>query len=128
TPITATPAASSGSSSASGGTAATTGTATTAAATTTTTTALNAVTPFSGGLIGDSAMVTVWVSKLPQPAGPIDPTVDAQETGGVSDIQRITYWLDGGLLKQELTSVTANDDQTALPPPGGKMVAREVVG
>jgi prepilin-type N-terminal cleavage/methylation domain-containing protein len=132
TPITATPTASGGSSS-SGGTSATTGTGTTgtataAATTTTTTTALNAVTPFSGGLIGDNTYVAVWVSKLPQPVGPIDPTADSQETGGVSDVRRIAYWLDGGLRKQTLTSVTANDDSTALPPPSGELVAAEVVG
>jgi hypothetical protein len=72
-------------------------------------------------------MVTVWISRLPQAPGPADPNVDAQETGGISDVRRVTYWWDGnGLVKKEISNVTADDDTTALPPASGDLIAAEV--
>ena len=132
TPITATPTSSGGSSSAasstSGSATTTTGTGTTGASTAGTssgtatggTTSLNAVTPFNGGVQGDSGQVTVWVSRVPPPpdgTAPNDPDA-AMQPLGASDIRRVSYWIasGGGLARQELLRVSASDDDAQMPP------------
>ncbi len=96
-----------------------------------TTTSFNAVTPFNMGVVGDATLLTLYVSRVPRWTG--DGTA---ETGGASDLHRITYWLstagDGGLARQDVDRVTA-DDEDAQPPPGVPnedrlIVAPEVVG
>ncbi len=115
-PIGPTTAAGSSSSAATG----TTGT--TAGATTTadTATAFDMVTPLNMGLQGDSGVLTVYVSKVPQLAGgsPSDQAAADQQQLDSCDIRRISYWLadTGGLARQEVKRVTADDDDTQLPP------------
>lgn len=75
-------------------------------------------TPLNMGLQGDSWQVTVYVSQVPKTGGDsgIDTNADTQPLGA-SDIHRITYWLaGGGLAKQDITRVTADDDSASLPP------------
>jgi prepilin-type N-terminal cleavage/methylation domain-containing protein len=126
TPITATAASPSSmsaaaSSSTTTGTTVTTGTAG-AATTAGTTTSLNAVTPFNGGLQGDNAQVTVWVSRVPKPPPDVaanDPSATMQQLG-YSDVRRVTYWIasNGGLARQEIDRVTDNNNEDTQLPPG----------
>jgi prepilin-type N-terminal cleavage/methylation domain-containing protein len=78
-------------------------------------------TALSMGLQGDSGQVTVYVSMVPKvnvEAGG-DRVSAEQQQQSASDIRRITYWLatsGGGLARQEIFRVTADDDDAALPP------------
>jgi hypothetical protein len=90
---------------------------------------------FNLGVQGDSATLTLYVSRLPRDAtggtDSNDPSV-AQP----SDLRRITYWLAGdpasplGLARQEVEFVTSNDQINVVPPdvpdPGSFVIAEEV--
>ncbi len=79
--------------------------------------ATDVVTPLNGGVQGDNNVLTLWVSRVPQlPTGPDAATAATQQLNS-SDLRRISYWLaDGGLARQEIDRVTADDDDTQLPP------------
>jgi prepilin-type N-terminal cleavage/methylation domain-containing protein len=74
------------------------------------------------GVQGDNQTLTIFVSRLP----PLDRTAydpsspNGQQQTGFSDQRRITYWLssagDGGLARQEILRVTADDENTQMPP------------
>jgi len=92
-------------------------TATVAVTSTTGDVASDVVTPLNGGVQGDGAVLTVWVSRVPKLAVGTDAVnADAQQLNS-SDLRRISYWMaDGGLARQELDRVTA-DDEDSQPPP-----------
>jgi prepilin-type N-terminal cleavage/methylation domain-containing protein len=75
-------------------------------------------TAFNMGLQGDATQVTVYVSTVPKvnvEGG--DRASAEQQQQSASDIRRITYWLTNtGLARQEVSRVTADDDDSALPP------------
>jgi prepilin-type N-terminal cleavage/methylation domain-containing protein len=78
------------------------------------------VTPFNGGVQGDNAVLTLWVSRLPVlPTGIDAATAETQQLNS-SDLRRISYWIasDGGLARQETDRVSAPEDDpdAALPP------------
>jgi prepilin-type N-terminal cleavage/methylation domain-containing protein len=75
-------------------------------------------TAFNMGLQGDASQVTVYVSTVPKVnAEGGDRAAAEQQQQSASDIRRITYWLtNSGLARQEVTRVTADDDDSALPP------------
>jgi prepilin-type N-terminal cleavage/methylation domain-containing protein len=76
-------------------------------------------TAFNMGLQGDASQVTVYVSTVPKVnvEGGGDRAAAEQQQQNASDIRRITYWLtNSGLARQEVTRVTADDDDSALPP------------
>src|SRR5262245_21721210 len=75
-------------------------------------------TAFNMGLQGDASQVTVYISTVPKVnAEGGDRAAAEQQQQNASDISRITYWLTGsGLARQEVTRVTADDDDSALPP------------
>jgi prepilin-type N-terminal cleavage/methylation domain-containing protein len=75
-------------------------------------------TAFNMGLQGDATQVTVYVSTVPKVnAEGGDRAAAEQQQQSASDIRRITYWLtNSGLARQEVTRVTADDDDSALPP------------
>jgi hypothetical protein len=79
--------------------------------------ATDVVTPLNGGVLGDALVLTVWVSRVPKVPAAMDSTnADAQPLNS-SDLRRISYWLtDSGLARQEIDRVTADDEDTALPP------------
>src|SRR5947209_3596910 len=73
-----------------------------------------------------SGRVTCWVVKPALPRTSTDPGADTQQVN-FSDVHRITYWVDGGLQRQDLrTNLTALDDTTTLPPTAGDKLADEV--
>ncbi len=74
------------------------------------------VTPFNSGVEGDSAVLTIYVSRVPPKASAFSGS-EGQPTG-VSDLKRVSYWLavDGGLARQEFDRVTSDDDSSQLPP------------
>lgn len=79
--------------------------------------AVDVVTPLNGGVIGDNVTLTVWASRVPQtPTGP--DAADAMTQQMMScDVRRISYWMaEGGLARQDLDRVTADDDDSQLPP------------
>lgn len=96
-------------------------------------TSFNVVTPLNMGVVGDGVMLTLYVSRVPRWSSASD--AEAQPTGA-SDLHRISYWLstaaDGGLARQVIDRVTADDEETQLPPgvPNEDLliVAPEVVG
>jgi len=75
-------------------------------------------TVFNMGLQGDASQVTVYVSTVPKVnAEGGDRAAAEQQQQNASDIRRITYWqTNSGLARQEVTRVTADDDDAALPP------------
>jgi prepilin-type N-terminal cleavage/methylation domain-containing protein len=75
-------------------------------------------TAFNMGLQGDASQVTVYISTVPKVnADAADRASAEQQQQSASDIRRVTYWLaNGGLARQEVSRVTANDDDAALPP------------
>lgn len=85
-------------------------------------TSTNVVQSLGIGVQGDNQTLTLYVSRLP----PLDDTAfdpsspNGQQQTGFSDQRRITYWLssasDGGLARQEVLRVTADDETTQLPP------------
>jgi prepilin-type N-terminal cleavage/methylation domain-containing protein len=79
--------------------------------------AADVVTPLNGGVVGDNAVLTVWASRVPQwGTGPDAVNADTQQISSC-DIRRISYWLaEGGLARQDLDRVTADDDDSQLPP------------
>jgi hypothetical protein len=88
------------------------------------------VTPFNSGVQGDVDRLTLFTARVPN-----NPRSDAEldsASNGTSDIRRITYWLAGdrGLARQDVTRVTADDDNTQLPPnvpdDGALVIAPEV--
>ncbi|MBX7102479.1 MAG: prepilin-type N-terminal cleavage/methylation domain-containing protein [Gemmataceae bacterium] len=100
----------------SGSTTTTTTSTTTSTTDTETATNLNAVTPLNGGVIGDGGRLILYVSRPPGAhRGASD--ADATPNGG-PDLRRIVWWLadDGGLARQEIARVTADDEGSRLPP------------
>ena len=81
------------------------------------------------GVIGDSSSLTLYVSRLPSEAWPSD---NNNQGAVVSDLRRVTYWMDsGGLCRQEVRVITSADAQdTSVPPSGADpaqcRLAREV--
>lgn len=75
-------------------------------------------TAFNMGLQGDATQVTVYVSTVPKVnAEGGDRASAEQQQQNASDIRRITYWMtNSGLARQEVSRVTADDDDSALPP------------
>lgn len=114
-------------------TAGTTGTtgATTTSSTPESSASLNVVSPFNCGLQGDQGVLTIYTARVPG-VGKSDPEIDSAPNGG-ADIRRITWWLtgDGGLARQEISRLSADDEGTQLPPnvsePQRFVVAPEVV-
>jgi type II secretory pathway component PulJ len=77
---------------------------------------LNAVTPLNGGVIGDADRLILFVSRAPgAQRGAAD--ADALPNGG-ADLRRVSWWLaaEGGLARQEIARVTADDEMSQLPP------------
>jgi prepilin-type N-terminal cleavage/methylation domain-containing protein len=92
-----------------------------------TTTATQVVLPL--GVIGDSSSLTLFITRVPSDAWP----GDDNQNPVVSDLRRVTYWLDGsnGLCRQELRVVTSQDAlDTSIPPgnvdPAKCLVSRRV--
>jgi hypothetical protein len=108
-------------------------TATVAVTSTTGDVASDVVVPLNGGVQGDNGVLTIWMSRVPKMAtGPDAINADTQQLNS-SDLRRISYWLaDGGLARQEIDRVTADDDDTQLPPnvtdEGRYIMAPEVTG
>src|SRR5437588_1403521 len=77
-----------------------------------------APTAFNMGLQGDASQVTVYISTVPKVnAEGGDRASAEQQQQSASDIRRITYWMtNSGLARQEVTRVTSDDDDSALPP------------
>jgi prepilin-type N-terminal cleavage/methylation domain-containing protein len=92
-------------------------TATVAVKSTTGDVAADVVTPLSGGVIGDNTVLTVWASRVPQvPTGADAVNADMQQLAS-GDVRRISYWMaEGGLARQDLDRVTADDEDSQLPP------------
>jgi Type II secretion system (T2SS), protein J len=71
-------------------------------------------------VVGDAGQVTVYAAAVPKVAVEAggDVAQAEQQQQSASDIHRITYWLanSGGLARQEMTRVTADDDASAMPP------------
>lgn len=104
-------------SSSSGAAPTTTDTTGSSATSTTTTTNLNAVTPFNCGVNGDLDRLTMFISRAPTISrGTAD--ADAAPNGVPPDVRRVTYWRasDLGLARQEISRVTAEGENSALPP------------
>lgn len=108
-------------------------TATVAVKSTTGDVASDVVTPLNGGVLGDNGVLTIWISRVPKlPTGQDAIQAESQQLNS-SDLRRISYWLaDGGLARQELDRVTADDDDSQLPPnvqdEGQLIMAPEVTG
>ena len=96
--------AAAGAAGAAAGAAGATGTTATGAATTdAAAVAANTTTPFQSGLIGDSATLTVFVSRSPNFGA-----MASDGTPNPSDVRRVSYWLqDDGLYRQEMPWVTS---------------------
>ncbi|HEY1377424.1 MAG TPA: type II secretion system protein GspJ [Gemmataceae bacterium] len=79
--------------------------------------ATDVVVPLNGGVQGDNNVLTLWVSRVPKlPTGADAALADTQQLNS-SDLRRVSYWLaDGGLARQDLDRVTADDDDSQLPP------------
>jgi len=90
---------------------------------------------FNLGVQGDTATLTLYVSRLPHD---VTNGLDSNDPSVVqpSDLRRITYWLAGdggnplGLARQAVKFVTSSDQISALPPdvsdPGSFVIAEEV--
>jgi prepilin-type N-terminal cleavage/methylation domain-containing protein len=78
------------------------------------------VTPFNGGVIGQNNVLTLYVSRLPTlPTGSDASNADTLQLNA-SDLHRVTYWLaDGGLARQDLDRISAQDDDPDAPLPPG---------
>jgi prepilin-type N-terminal cleavage/methylation domain-containing protein len=97
-----------------------------------------AVTPLNMGVVGDSTLLTLYVSRVPKWGPGIEHAVATeQQPFGISDLRRITYWLsavgDGGLARQDIDRVTADSGEDTQLPPGlpneeRLIIAPEVVG
>lgn len=92
---------------------------------------ISAVMPFSRGVQGDADVLVLYQSKVPDEAQNL--AEGETPTTGVSDIHRVAYWLvgDGGLARQEVARVTADDESTQVPPdvsnPGDYIIAPTIV-
>lgn len=111
---------SSGSGSGSGtGTAATTTDASGMTGATDTSTMQTTMIPFTAGVIGESdggnrARLTMFVAKV---AGAGNPATESPDAANPADIRRVTYWMtDGGLARQELPWLTADNLQNSTDP------------
>ena len=103
-----------------------------------TTTSLTTVTPLNMGVVGDTTLLTLYVSRVPNwaAAAPAGTTNADQQQLTFSDQKRISYWLstvgDGGLAKQDSDRVTADPSDDPLPPgladEEKMIIASEVVG
>jgi prepilin-type N-terminal cleavage/methylation domain-containing protein len=81
---------------------------------------LGSVTPLNMGVQGDNGQLILYVSRVPRSSSGGDVVnADAQPLGA-SDLRRVSWWLaaagDGGLARQELDRVTADDDDSQPPP------------
>jgi prepilin-type N-terminal cleavage/methylation domain-containing protein len=77
---------------------------------------LNAVTPFSGGVQGGGDVLVLFHSRTAGNSR-VTSELDPAPNGG-SDVRRVAYWIvdGGGLARQEISRVTADDQSTLLPP------------
>jgi prepilin-type N-terminal cleavage/methylation domain-containing protein len=78
---------------------------------------------FNLGVQGDSSRVSLYVSRPVRPPSTTGvEAADAELQPGMCDLRRITYWMvlgsgtAGGLARQEVRTVTADDAMSALPP------------
>lgn len=84
---------------------------------------------FGGGVQGSAGVLILYVSRVPSAS--LLPPGDPQAAAPGADLRRVSYWLaSGGLARQEVVLVTA-DDATANVPPnvpdeGGLVIADEV--
>ena len=70
-------------------------------------------TSFQGGVVGETDRLTLFVARV---AG-LGKTDESGDAGNPADARRVTYWLtDGGLARQELPWVTAEQLQNSTDP------------
>lgn len=133
---TATPATSTATTPATGTATGATGTGTaTGTADDTSTPSLTIVQPLNKGVVGDGTLMTLYVSRVPKWPTNMN-SGNSDQSFGASDLHRISYWMstagDGGLARQDLDRVTADDDDAQLPPglsnEDRMIVAPEVTG
>lgn len=84
-----------------------------AAATPMSTTTASPTAAFSIGVKGEGTLLSVYVTQLSRATIAPESTADDGTTSPVSDIRRITYYLDGerGLVRQEARLVTADNPE-----------------
>jgi type II secretory pathway pseudopilin PulG len=76
---------------------------------------------FNRWVQGDTNMLMVYISRVPQELNPI-PLNDNAVLPLVSDLRRVSYWLAGGgdnplgLARQEVKMVTSDDAMNVVPP------------